>query len=400
MGFETAVWRAIAVFRAASLAYAFYQVFTHRELLLHPLGAVAVLAVMAAWTGFAGYAYGRGRFAERRLAAADVAIAFGCMAATYAVVEPGYLRMAPPLTTTWFAAAALASAVVAGRRWALCVALGHGLVDIAGRVLLGLDITAAVPRGVVLLLLAGYSMGYLAHYALRAERRLAEAVAIEARTSERERLARSIHDSVLQVLAMVSRRGAEIGGEAAELGRLAGEQEVRLRALISSGPPARPAGPEDAASPAENRAPIRPGGSGSDPSGGGDLRAALAGYESSRVTFSAPADPVPLPADAVEEIAAAVGAALANVERHCPPETRAWLFLEDEGDAVTVTVRDDGPGMPPTRPAEARAQGRLGLAQSIRGRIRDLGGETEITTAPGEGTEIEMRIPLSPDARS
>ncbi|MFC7741652.1 DUF5931 domain-containing protein [Nocardiopsis composta] len=265
MGFETAVWRAIAVFRAASLAYAFYQVFTHRELLLHPLGAVAVLAVMAAWTGFAGYAYGRGRFAERRLAAADVAIAFGCMAATYAVVEPGYLRMAPPLTTTWFAAAALASAVVAGRRWALCVALGHGLVDIAGRVLLGLDITAAVPRGVVLLLLAGYSMGYLAHYALRAERRLAEAVAIEARTSERERLARSIHDSVLQVLAMVSRRGAEIGGEAAELGRLAGEQEVRLRALISSGPPARPAGPEDAASPAENRAPIRPGGAGATP---------------------------------------------------------------------------------------------------------------------------------------
>ncbi|WP_017591102.1 MacS family sensor histidine kinase [Nocardiopsis potens] len=400
MGFETAVWRAIAVFRAASLAYALYQATTHRELLLHPLGAAAVLAVMAAWTGFATYAYGRGRFAERRLAAADVAVAFGCMAATYAVVEPGYLRMAPPLTTTWFAAAALASAVVAGRRWALCVALGHGVVDIAGRVLLGLDITAAVPRGVVLLLLAGYSMGYLAHYALRAERRLAEAVAIEARTSERERLARSIHDSVLQVLAMVSRRGAEIGGEAAELGRLAGEQEVRLRTLISSGPPARPPGPEGAAPPEQGcRSPIRPGGSGGPPSGGGDLRAALAGYESSRVTFSAPADPVPLPADAVAEIAAAVGAALANVERHCPPETRAWLFLEDEGEAVTVTVRDDGPGMPPTRPAEAEAQGRLGLAQSVLGRIRDLGGETEVTTAPGEGTEIEMRVPLSPDAR-
>ncbi|MFW5417285.1 ATP-binding protein [Nocardiopsis sp. CNT-189] len=399
MGFEAAVWRAIAVFRAASLAYAFYQVFTHRELLLHPLGAAAVLAVMAAWTGFAGYAYGRGRFAERRLAAADVAIAFGCMAATYAVVEPGYLRMAPPLTTTWFAGAALASAVVGGRRWALCVALGHGVADIAGRVLLGLDITAAVPRGVVLLLLAGYSMGYLAHYALRAERRLAEAVAIEARTSERERLARSIHDSVLQVLAMVSRRGAEIGGEAAELGRLAGEQEVRLRTLISSGPAARPPGMEGAAPPAGGRVPVRPGGGGGAPGGAGDLRAALAGYESARVTFSAPADPVPLPADAVEEIAAAVGAVLANVERHCPPETRAWLLLEDEGEAVTVTVRDDGPGMPPTRPAEAEAQGRLGLAQSVLGRIRDLGGETEITTAPGEGTEVEMRVPLSPDTR-
>ena len=44
--------------------------------------------------------------------------------------------------------------------------------------------------------------------------------------------ARDIHDSVLQVLAMVQRRGAEAGGAAAELGRLAGQQEAALRSLI------------------------------------------------------------------------------------------------------------------------------------------------------------------------
>ena len=52
------------------------------------------------------------------------------------------------------------------------------------------------------------------------------------RPSERARLARAVHDGVLQVLALVQRRGAELGGEAAELGRLAGEQEAALRALI------------------------------------------------------------------------------------------------------------------------------------------------------------------------
>jgi hypothetical protein len=58
----------------------------------------------------------------------------------------------------------------------------------------------------------------------------------EAATAERERLARSIHDSVLQVLARVRKRGAEIGGEAAELAALAGEQEVALRSLVASAP--------------------------------------------------------------------------------------------------------------------------------------------------------------------
>ena len=53
------------------------------------------------------------------------------------------------------------------------------------------------------------------------------AAQVEAATRERERLARGIHDSVLQVLALVRRRGEELGGEAAELGRLAGEQEPR-----------------------------------------------------------------------------------------------------------------------------------------------------------------------------
>ncbi len=52
------------------------------------------------------------------------------------------------------------------------------------------------------------------------------------RGRERARLARAVHDGVLQVLALVQRRGAELGGDAAELGRLAGEQEAALRSLI------------------------------------------------------------------------------------------------------------------------------------------------------------------------
>jgi signal transduction histidine kinase len=71
----------------------------------------------------------------------------------------------------------------------------------------------------------------------------------------------------------------------------------------------------------------------------------------------------------------------------------AWVLVEQESGSVTVTVRDDGPGMAPGRVAEAAAAGRLGIAQSITGRVRDLGGEVTITTAPARGVEVEMRVP-------
>ena len=55
-----------------------------------------------------------------------------------------------------------------------------------------------------------------------------------------------------------------------------------------------------------------------------------------------------------------------------------------------MTVRDDGPGIPPAGWRRPATQGRLGVAQSIQGRLRDLGGTAAITSAPGHGTEVEL----------
>jgi signal transduction histidine kinase len=88
-----------------------------------------------------------------------------------------------------------------------------------------------------------------------------------------------------------------------------------------------------------------------------------------------------------------VAAAIENVQRHCPDGARAWILIEDEPGEVTVTVRDDGPGIPAGRLEQAAAEGRLGLAQSVRGRIRELGGAVTVTSSAGEGTEIEIRWP-------
>jgi signal transduction histidine kinase len=201
---------------------------------------------------------------------------------------------------------------------------------------------------------------------------LREAIELRAAVAERERLARSIHDGVLQVLAHVRRRGAELGGPAAELGELAGEQEVALRTLINAGPPAR------------------------QPLGQRDVAGDLAALATPSVTVSRPADPVMLPTHVAEEVLAAVRAALANVDMHVGRGEPAWVLVEDVGDRVVVSVRDNGPGIPEGRLAAARAEGRMGVARSIQGRIADLGGTASCLTGPGLGCEWTLEIPWAP----
>jgi signal transduction histidine kinase len=69
------------------------------------------------------------------------------------------------------------------------------------------------------------------------------------------------------------------------------------------------------------------------------------------------------------------------------------VLVEDLGMEVVVSVRDDGSGIPAGRIEAAAAEGRLGIAKSIRGRVSDLGGTITLETAPNSGTEWEVRVP-------
>jgi len=393
-GSSEPLWRALAVFRFASLGYAMLRLAViDRGDYSRPDWAWAVIGVMTVWTIGTTIAYARPDRRTRLLLSTDLAVTAVLLLST-AVLQTSKATQhgVTPVTATWLAGPVLAWAIRYGRRAGTVAALIMSACD------LSLSHGAAISvvlNGVVLLLLAGVIVGHLARLAAEVETERQRAIEVEAASRERERLARNIHDSVLQVLALVQRRGAEAGGTAAELGRLAGQQEAALRALVGGGLVGGGLVGGGTAGPA--------GGLGPGTSGAVDLRAALLSAQTDRVTVSVPAQAVLLDKAAADELASAMRAALDNVGRHCGERTRAWVLVEDEPDVITVTIRDEGPGIPDGRLAEAAAAGRLGVSHSIHGRLRDLGGSATITSAPGEGTEVELRLPRGagiPVARS
>ena len=369
------LWRALAVFRFASVGYAALRLaFVDRAEYSRPDWAWAVIALMAAWTVVTTIGYTRRR-RRTQLLVADLVVTIGLMLSTVVVQYPdGTVHGALPVTATWMAGPVLAWAIRYGRRAGTVVALIVAACDFA--LLRGAALSTAL-NGAVLLLLAGWLVGHLARLAAEVEAERRHVIEVEAASRERERLARDIHDSVLQVLALVQRRGAEAGGAAAELGRLAGQQEAALRTLVGDGW-------------ADGRAAAA--------SGEVDLCQLVLPAQTDRVTVSVPAQSVPLEKQAATELTAATRAALDNVRRHCGEETRAWVLVEDEPGLVRITIRDEGPGIPDGRLAEAAAAGRFGISHSISGRLRDLGGSAVISSVPGEGTVVELRLPRAAGA--
>ncbi|MCX4786175.1 MULTISPECIES: MacS family sensor histidine kinase [unclassified Streptomyces] len=390
MSVEQPLWRALTAYRILTMLYAVLLAVFGRDRYDRPWVAVAFLVVMSAWT-LATLPKVAGAVAcTRRFLGADLAVALaGILLTPLADFEAQQID-GPTLPSIWTAGSVLAFAIKGGWRWA---AFASTFVAVANIIERG-EPSRDTFHNVLLVWVASIAIGYVVEVARASERTLARALEIEAATRERERLARDIHDSVLQVLAMVQRRGTALGGEAAELGRMAGEQEVALRTLVSSGLVPTTRVSEDAAEGAVVRSvEVDDEEDGSSGRAGCDLRSLLAPHAGSRISFAEPGAPVLLAPAAAKELAAAVSAALDNVRVHAGETAQAWILVEDWPDEVIVTVRDDGPGIPEGRLAQAEGEGRMGVALSIRGRLRDLGGTAELISVPGQGTEVELKVP-------
>ncbi|MEU9606723.1 DUF5931 domain-containing protein [Streptomyces sp. NPDC048057] len=391
MSVELPLWRALAGYRVLTMLYALLLFVLNKQYIERQAVALGYLAVLTVWTLATLPKVRSAARCTRPFLAVDLTIALTGILITPLADAQAQETDGPTLPSIWTAGSVLAFALKGGWRWA---GFASSLVAVANMVERG-EPSGDTFHNVVLVWVASIAIGYVVEVARASERTLARALEIEAATRERERLARDIHDGVLQVLAMVQRRGAEVGGEAAELGRMAGEQEIALRTLVSSGLVPTTRASEDVSQGAVVRLVDDVDGADETEGDGGeqDLRSLLARHAGAKVTLSEPGAPVLLPPAAARELAAAVSAALDNVNRHAGSGAHAWILVEDWPDEVVVTVRDDGPGIPEGRLAQAEGEGRMGVALSIRGRLRDLGGTAELISVPGQGTEVELKVP-------
>ncbi|MCW2511749.1 MAG: putative signal transduction histidine kinase [Mycobacterium sp.] len=364
------LWRAAQVFRLLSCLYALgFQIAINDELERPAIGW-ALFAVLVAWSVACAAAYLHGY--GRRLAwvGAEVLVVVTLMLSTALVASDQWaLDNQSWPTTLWATNATISVAILLGP----VAGMVTGLAVTASSAVLKDYLSIDVGRNatVVIELAVGLAIGMAAQTARRAHTELQRAARLAASLEERERLSREVHDGAVQVLALVARRGREIGGPTTELAELASVQERALRRWVSDAGARLPEGVET------------------------DLVPMLRSRASDRVSISLPAGPVMLSAEVAGEVDAAVANALDNVVAHAGETARAFVLLEDLDDSVVISVRDDGPGIPAGRLEEAVDEGRVGISKSIVGRMNWLGGNAKLSTATGRGTEWELTIPRS-----
>ena len=360
----TALWRGVDVLRPIAWLYAVYSAFVRHQDMARPWLAWVVLGVLGAWT-VVMVLY---RTRNTRVVGIELALACAAVLSTRLVDTPEVIvGGAKTLPGFWPAAAVVAWAVLKGWRGGMFAAIVVGVADI-------LEVGVATENtitNIVILVLLGGCIGLCADLSRDGHAALSEALRVQAEVRERDRLARTVHDGVLQTLAYIHRRGVDMGGESRELGSMAADQERLLRALVS-----------DVSAPQLDAV----------VGGDVDLRLLLGRYAEAAVNVIPPAEPVLMDRRVADELAAAVSAGLDNVRRHAGADAQAWVLIEDHGKDVTVTIRDNGVGVPVGRLAEAAANGRMGVANSIRRRMSDLGGSAVIDSSPGAGTCLELTV--------
>lgn len=326
---------------------------------------VVACLLIAAWTVFISVWLRRPRRRTPAAFVADLLVSVTVVGMTPLVADGADVPLT--LAAYWAGGCAVYGAILLSTRWGLIQAT----VVSAAYFAVPPFITARRLDMVVLILATAFCLGALINqFRMTLEERERERTRSAALT-ERERLSRLVHDGALQVLALVEREGPSLGPRGMRLASLARESESQLRTLL-----------QDRAFGEDESGPLV------------DMAAVLDTYESARVTVSTMAGQVMVPRSMMDEVEATLHEILSNVEHHAGAQASVWVLLDQEqDDEVILWVRDNGVGMAPDSVSDASEHGRLGIRDSIVGRMTAMQGTAMLKSTPGVGTEWELRFP-------
>ena len=353
----------LAAFRWAAWAWMAFVFAVSWGSLARPALGIGLIALALVFTVAATLAWRE----DHRLLLRRPAVAVELTLGTALVAGDGVVRRAGEAFTTgqsigsvWPLVGVLSAGVVAGPGGGMAAGVVVGVARFVSTLLNDVDgydtgRVLSLTSTVFFYALAGGVAGYV-------HRLITEAREEVAAVRAREEVARTLHDGVLQTLALVERRATDPA-----LSRLAREQERDLRAYLFGD---RQAPPSDL---------------------GAALRKAAGRFEETyggRATVLVPDDLPVLPPASVEALVGAVGEALTNAGKHGPAERVVVYVEEDDAGGVFCSVKDDGPGFDPTTTVPG-----IGITESIRGRVEAAGGSVDIAAVPGEGSEVRLRLP-------
>ncbi|MEW2497802.1 MULTISPECIES: ATP-binding protein [Streptomyces] len=204
-------------------------------------------------------------------------------------------------------------------------------------------------------------------YVIRMTQDLSEERLMRIRAQERAEVAAHVHDSVLHTLTLIQRNAENAG----EVRRLARAQERDLRAWL-----------------------YKPEGTGKDEDEQPDTLAEAVRRNAAEVEdkHGVPIEVVVVgdcPLD--ERLGAQMQAAreaMVNAAKYGGEGGAVQVYAEVEGRSVFVSVRDRGPGFD----LDAIPADRMGVRESIIGRMERNGGTARLRAVPDGGTEVELEM--------
>ena len=300
------------------------------------------------------------RLRRPSLIATEVTIVLALAIADGWVFEPGHVfTTSQNLATEWPLIVAVSTGIAAGPLVAGAVGFLFGPARLLSAALNDFSqfgrkhLVASLATG-LFYAASGALIGWLVTLLRRSEAEISHRRA-------RDEMARVLHDTVLQTLALVERRTS---GSDPELAATARRADRDLRAFLFT----------DASSSNESlSAHIH-----------AQVDRVRAGSDVN-VVVNVLDDDCRIDVPSREALSRAIGEAVANAIEHAHP-SKIVVFAETVGaKQVFATVRDDGTGFDLAQPTSGH-----GITQSIVARMEAIGGRAEITSSPGAGTEVRL----------
>jgi signal transduction histidine kinase len=290
----------------------------------------------------------------------EVGLAVGLSMVDGYVFEPGHVfATTQSIATQWPLLAAATAGVAFGPVIAGLLGILVGPAELGGAILndhdsFGTPEIVSIAATSLFYGACGGVFGWQARLLKRVEGEIADRRA-------RDEVRRVLHDTVLQTLALVTRRTSDSDPELATAARDA-DRDLRAFLFGSAGLTTDSAADR-----------IRSG-----------VERVRRGHQTP-VTVNVIDDGCRLTDDQQNLLARAIGEATANALEHANA-TKIVVFAEtDERGQMFATVHDDGDGFDPTAPRHSQ-----GLDESVIARIESIGGKVTITSSVGSGTEIKL----------